>query len=118
MNTVLGIDLGTQNIKVVFYDFDARETVAVKSAPLDLHQSDDGLAEQQAHWWILALEQALKEVDKDVRGSVRGLAVSGQQHGFVPHVLYVGDTCRQNLTFSKTNKMMANQNRSAARGIA
>ena len=25
MSTVLGIDLGTQSVKVVFYDFDARE---------------------------------------------------------------------------------------------
>ncbi len=27
-NTVLGIDLGTQALKVVFYDFDHREIVA------------------------------------------------------------------------------------------
>ncbi|MDJ0657080.1 MAG: xylulokinase [Xanthomonadales bacterium] len=84
MSTVLGIDLGTQSVKVVFYDFDARETLAVESAPLDLYQTEDGLAEQQAHWWIIALRQALQQVGRDVRQSVVAIGVSGQQHGFVP----------------------------------
>ena len=83
MATVLGIDLGTQSVKVLFYDFDARETVAVESAPLDLYQTDDGVAEQQAHWWINALRDALAQVGADVRRSVVGIGVSGQQHGFV-----------------------------------
>ena len=84
MSTVLGIDLGTQNLKVVFYDPEARETVAVENAPLDLYQTDEGLAEQQAHWWINALKEALSKVGKDVRKGVAGIGVSGQQHGFVP----------------------------------
>ncbi len=84
MSTVLGIDLGTQSVKVVCYDADARETVAVESAPLDLYQTEDGLAEQQAHWWINALKQALQKVGKGVRKSVAAIGVSGQQHGFVP----------------------------------
>ena len=84
MSTVLGIDLGTQSVKVVFYDFEARETVAVESAALDLYQTDDGVAEQQAHWWIHALQQALQQVGKGVRSSVVAVGVSGQQHGFVP----------------------------------
>jgi xylulokinase len=84
MSTVLGIDLGTQSVKVVFYDFEARETVAVESAPLDIYQTDDGVAEQQAHWWINGLKQALQQVGNDVRQSAVGIGVSGQQHGFVP----------------------------------
>ena len=59
MSTVLGIDLGTQSVKVVLYDFEARESVAVESAPLELNQTEQGLAEQQAHWWVNALRQAL-----------------------------------------------------------
>ena len=78
MSTVLGIDLGTQSLKVVFYDFMARETVAVASAPLDIYQTDEGTAEQQAHWWINALRQALQQVRKDVRQSVAAIGVSGQ----------------------------------------
>jgi len=84
MSTVLGIDLGTQSVKVVFYDFEARESVAVESAPLDIYQTEDGVAEQQAHWWTNALKQALQQVGKDVRQSVVAISVSGQQHGFVP----------------------------------
>ncbi len=83
MQTVLGIDLGTQHLKAVFYDFSARETVAVESAPLDLYQNDTGQAEQQAHWWINALREALDRVGRDVRSSVAAIGVSGQQHGFV-----------------------------------
>lgn len=84
MSTVLGIDLGTQSVKVIFYDFLAHETVAVESAPLDLYQTEAGIAEQQAHWWINALQRALQQVGKSVRQSVAAIGVSGQQHGFVP----------------------------------
>lgn len=84
MSTVLGIDVGTQSVKVVFYDFDSRETVAVGSAPLDLHQTGEGVAEQQARWWIDALKKAVAAVAADVRASAIGIGVSGQQHGFVP----------------------------------
>ena len=84
MSTVLGIDLGTQNVKVVCYDYEARETLAVENAPLDLYQTEEGIAEQQAQWWVHALKQALHQVGKDVRNSVVAIGVSGQQHGFVP----------------------------------
>ena len=84
MRTVVGIDLGTQSLKVVFYDFEAREIVASESAPLDLYQNDDGAAEQHAHWWLDALHDALGRVGQDVRGSAVAVGVSGQQHGFVP----------------------------------
>lgn len=83
MNTVLGIDLGTQSLKVVFYDFEARKFAAIESAPLDLHQGKGGVAEQQSHWWLSALKNAIAKVDSDVRQSARAIAVSGQQHGFV-----------------------------------
>ena len=84
MQTVLGIDLGTQSVKIVFYDFDARETVAVESAPLDLYEGNGGEAEQQAHWWTNALRESMLKVGESVRRSVVGIGVSGQQHGFVP----------------------------------
>ena len=84
MSTVLGIDLGTQAVKVVVYDADSRDVVAVESAPLDLYQADGGVAEQQAHWWLDALRQALGQVGSRVRESIAAVGVSGQQHGFVP----------------------------------
>lgn len=83
MSTVIGIDLGTQSVKVVFYDVDARSFAAIESAPLDLYRGDVGVAEQQSHWWLNALKDALARVDAEVRTSAEAVAVSGQQHGFV-----------------------------------
>ena len=83
-NTVLGIDLGTQSLKVVFYDFERRSIAAIGSAPLDIRQADDGVAEQEAGWWLQALRVALASIDPEIRQAARAVAVSGQQHGFVP----------------------------------
>ena len=84
MKTVVGIDLGTQSLKVVFYDYEARMIMASESAPLDLYQDDSGAAEQQAHWWLNALHDAMGRVGEEVRQSAVAVGVSGQQHGFVP----------------------------------
>ena len=84
MKTVVGIDLGTQSLKVLFYDFANREVVACESSSLELYQSDDGTAEQQARWWLNALEKALLKVGSSIRRSAVAVGVSGQQHGFVP----------------------------------
>jgi xylulokinase len=84
MKTVAGIDLGTQSLKVVFYDFVAHEIVASESAELDLYQNDNGAAEQQAHWWLDALKEVMGKIDSATRASVVAVGVSGQQHGFVP----------------------------------
>ena len=84
MKTVVGIDLGTQSIKVVFYDYEASEIVASESTPLDLYQDDSGAAEQQAHWWLNALHDAMGRIGEEVRKSAVAVGVSGQQHGFVP----------------------------------
>lgn len=84
MNTVLGIDLGTQSLKVVFYDHEAREVVAAAASPLAVDRDADGKAEQAAEWWLTALETALAAVPGPIRASARAIGVSGQQHGFVP----------------------------------
>lgn len=84
MSIVLGVDLGTQHIKVMFYDADSRDVKAVAAAPLDLYQSEDGTAEQQVHWWSNGLADALSQVDRKLKSAVTAIGVSGQQHGFVP----------------------------------
>jgi xylulokinase len=83
MKTVLGIDLGTQSLKVVFYDYGAKQLAASAAAPLNVLRDGDGGAEQDADWWLRALESALKEIPGGVRASVQSIGVSGQQHGFV-----------------------------------
>ena len=83
MGRVIGIDLGTQQLKVVFYDFESKTIVASESAALELHQDKQGVAEQQSVWWLNALREAVAKIDIDVRWSALSIGVSGQQHGFV-----------------------------------
>ncbi len=84
MSVALGIDLGTQSIKVFFYDMEARACIALTSAPLELYQTSLGVAEQRADWWIKGLHNALQQVEPSIRSGVKVISVSGQQHGFVP----------------------------------
>jgi xylulokinase len=84
MQTVVGIDLGTQSLKAIFYDYSERRVVASESAVLELHQDNDGAAEQQADWWLDALQSVMARVEPDIRQSAVAIGVSGQQHGFVP----------------------------------
>jgi xylulokinase len=83
MRSVLGIDLGTQSVKVVVYDFDARKLAAVASSPLELDQDMHGKAEQEPAAWLKALADALRQVPAPVRESLQAIGVSGQQHGLV-----------------------------------
>ena len=83
MKTVLGIDLGTQSVKTLFYDFEERSIAAAASAPLDLDRDERGKAEQHPGWWLDALRSSLARVPAAVRESVVAIGVSGQQHGFV-----------------------------------
>jgi xylulokinase len=83
MRTVIGVDLGTQQLKVVFYDFESKAIVASESVGLNLHQDKYGVAEQQSDWWLNALREAIARIDTDIRQSALSIGVSGQQHGFV-----------------------------------
>ncbi len=80
----IGLDIGTQGVKLVAYDPVAREVVATTAAALELTSRDDGTREQQAQWWIDALQGCFAALDATQRARVRAIAVSGQQHGFVP----------------------------------
>lgn len=84
MSLLLGIDLGTQHLKALVYDPDARDVVDLASAPLEIHQENDGTAEQQTFWWTDALLEAMAQIDSKRKDAVAAIGVSGQQHGFVP----------------------------------
>lgn len=84
MSLVLGIDCGTQSSKVLVYDAKSREIVASASAAHELIADANGNRAQKASWWIRALHQAMAEIPLTIRQKVKALAVSGQQHGFVP----------------------------------
>ncbi|OQY33023.1 MAG: xylulokinase [Spirochaetaceae bacterium 4572_59] len=84
MKTVIGIDNGTQSTKVVFYDFENRKIVASTSAAHELISREDGSREQKAEWWITALQSCFDQIDPELKKTALAVAVSGQQHGFVP----------------------------------
>jgi xylulokinase len=86
MALFLGIDSGTQSVKAVVLDLDTRKVVAEARAP---HRLIEGLPvghmEQHPAEWVAALDAVILEVvGKIDRSRVRGIGVSGQQHGFVP----------------------------------
>ena len=86
MSLFLGIDSGTQSVKAVVLDFETRKVVAEARAP---HRLIDGLPvghmEQHPAEWAAAMDSVIRDVGQKVdRTRVRGIGVSGQQHGFVP----------------------------------
>ena len=83
MDTVLGIDLGTQSIKVVFYDYRSKQIVSQSSAPLTVMRRDDGTAEQRIEDWLEGLKICCEQIPKEVRATVTAIGVAGQQHGLV-----------------------------------
>ena len=83
MRLTAGIDAGTQSLKVVVYDPDARVVVAAASMPLALTGGEDGSREQAPADWVSAMRECFARIDPGVRARIGALAVSGQQHGFV-----------------------------------
>ena len=86
MSIFIGIDSGTQSVKAIVLDLDSRRVIAEARAP---HRLIDGLPpghmEQHPQEWTAALDAVLAEVAQKIDGTrVRGIGVSGQQHGFVP----------------------------------
>ena len=84
MTVVAGLDAGTQSVKLVVYDCDARRVIASASAPLDLISGEDGSREQHPVAWVDAMRECFNAVDVGIRHRIEALGVSGQQHGFVP----------------------------------
>jgi xylulokinase len=84
MTLTAGIDAGTQSVKVVVYDDQSRRVLASTNAPLELVSGDDGSREQHPDAWVNAVRTCFGSIDSALRRKVRALAISGQQHGFVP----------------------------------
>jgi len=79
----LGIDLGTSSVKTVLMDADQR-TVASHTAALSVMRPADGWAEQSPVDWIAGVEAtlaALAAAEPRAMAAVRGIGLSGHQHG-------------------------------------
>ncbi len=81
---IVGLDVGTQSVKLLAYDAARRQTVATFSESLELIARDDGSREQHARWWLDAIRKCFARLDQAQRARVTAIGVSGQQHGFVP----------------------------------
>ena len=86
MSLFIGIDSGTQSVKAVVLDLDAAKVVAEARAS---HRLIPGLPighmEQHPAEWTAAMDTVILDVTRKVeRARIRGIGVSGQQHGFVP----------------------------------
>ena len=78
----LGLDVGTQSTKAVLVDVDSGQVVARAGRAYDLIEGlPAGHAEQHPDTWSEAVIAVTREVGEGPR--VRGVGVSGQQHGAV-----------------------------------
>ena len=59
MKCVAGVDLGTQSMKVVLYDYESKKTVESGSCPMDLISKDDGTREQTTEMYEKGLTLAV-----------------------------------------------------------
>jgi xylulokinase len=86
MSLFIGIDSGTQSVKAVVLDLETRKVVAEARAPHSLISGlPVGHMEQHPQEWASALDFVITEVVAKIDAKrVRGIGVSGQQHGFVP----------------------------------
>ena len=84
MSVVVGLDIGTQSVKLLAREAGSRRTLALRSRPLALIEGADGSREQRAEWWVEAVRQCFADLDGELRARIVAIGVSGQQHGFVP----------------------------------
>ncbi|MEO6078703.1 MAG: xylulokinase [Steroidobacteraceae bacterium] len=84
MSLFVGLDVGTQGVKLLAYDPALRQTIAAYAEPLELMAGDDGSREQHPQWWLDAIRKCFTRLDPTLRARVTAIGVSGQQHGFVP----------------------------------
>lgn len=83
----LGIDCGTQSTKTIALDGDSGKIVASAAQSYDvLPGLPPGHMEQDPATWIQAVDATIRQVIETLgarRAEVRGIGISGQQHGFV-----------------------------------
>ena len=85
--TVLGIDLGTQSVKVAAVEAtrDGRDATVVASAsrPYPVDSPHPGWAQSDPQAWLAAVSDAAAEVLDRIGDSPVALGLSGQMHGVV-----------------------------------
>jgi xylulokinase len=84
----LGVDCGTQSTKTIALDAESGQVLAAAVKNYEVIPGlPPGHMEQDPSTWVGAMEETVRRVLQALgtrREDVRGLGVSGQQHGFVP----------------------------------
>jgi xylulokinase len=84
----LGIDCGTQSTKTIALDAESGQVLATAVKNYEVISGlPPGHMEQDPSTWVEAMEETVRRVLQALgtrREDVRGIGVSGQQHGFVP----------------------------------
>ncbi len=83
MAIIAGIDCGTQSTKVLCYDTQKREVIALASSKHTMISKDDGTREQEASLFVDAIKDCFSQIPTSIKKKIEGIGVSGQQHGFV-----------------------------------
>ncbi len=85
MSLYLGIDVGTQSTKALVFDSEKNKVLSKGQYSYDLISNGHGKAEQNPSIWIDGVLHAVSEaLEKNGnRQKIKGIGVSGQQHGFV-----------------------------------
>ena len=76
----IGLDLGTSGLKGLLID-DAQRVLAEATAPLAVQRPRDAWSEQSPADWIAAAETVMGGLSAHGLSGVRGIGLSGQQHG-------------------------------------
>lgn len=89
MNLYIGIDSGTQSTKAIVLDLETSKVIAEARAPHQMIADlPVGHMEQHPQDWTAALDTVIAavvdKIGKTKARRIRGIGVSGQQHGFVP----------------------------------
>ena len=84
----IGVDSGTQSTKAIVLDSETGAIIGKASRSYGLIKGlPPGHMEQHPETWIQETLAAIKEAlnqSKIDRSKVKGIGISGQQHGFVP----------------------------------
>ena len=84
MSLSVGLDVGTQGVKVIVYDASSRSVVGRGAASYGLSTPRPGAAEQDPELWLSGIQSALAKAMAGLDAArVTSVAVSGQQHGLV-----------------------------------
>jgi len=82
----IGIDCGTQSTKVMFWNAETKKVLSSGAVTYDLISTRQGQKEQDPQLWLNAIETLIcREIKKGsvIKEDIRGISVSGQQHGLI-----------------------------------